>query len=387
MKFFVDKINQICDHCLGRIFANMGHGLTNIERGRSIRILYAMENGLNINDIYPKRCSVCDDIFKKIEKFSEIALLSLKDYEFNTFLIGTKNNQEIVERDKAIREKYGNLGEDIGNELSREIGKSLYEKIKKDVSFTNPDITIIIDTDYEYAQVIPKPIFIYGRYRKLERGIPQTKWIHGKGKSVEEYIGDISNSYFNGEKYYLHGAGREDVDVLMLGNGRPFILEIKAPKRRNVDLSLLEKEINEKCKGKVEVIDLKYVNRDMVKIIKSMESKKVYILRIEIENEIEKERLEELLKSLEGKVIYQRTPFRERKRRADRIREKKIHSIKLISINGKKLEIEITADAGTYIKEFAHGDNGRTKPSISEILNQKVKIESLDVVKIIDRED
>lgn len=365
----------------------MGHGLTNIERGRSIRILYAMENGLNINDIYPKRCSVCDDIFKKIEKFSEIALLSLKDYEFNTFLIGTKNNQEIVERDKAIREKYGNLGEDIGNELSREIGKSLYEKIKKDVSFTNPDITIIIDTDYEYAQVIPKPIFIYGRYRKLERGIPQTKWIHGKGKSVEEYIGDISNSYFNGEKYYLHGAGREDVDVLMLGNGRPFILEIKAPKRRNVDLSLLEKEINEKCKGKVEVIDLKYVNRDMVKIIKSMESKKVYILRIEIENEIEKERLEELLKSLEGKVIYQRTPFRERKRRADRIREKKIHSIKLISINGKKLEIEITADAGTYIKEFAHGDNGRTKPSISEILNQKVKIESLDVVKIIDRED
>ncbi|MEM3335685.1 MAG: tRNA pseudouridine(54/55) synthase Pus10, partial [Thermoplasmata archaeon] len=97
MKFFVDEINQICDHCLGRIFANMGHGLTNIERGRSIRILYAMENGLNINDIYPKRCSVCDDIFKKIEKFSEIALLSLKDYEFNTFLIGTKNNQEIVE--------------------------------------------------------------------------------------------------------------------------------------------------------------------------------------------------------------------------------------------------------------------------------------------------
>ncbi|MEM4312691.1 MAG: hypothetical protein QXH95_01395 [Thermoplasmata archaeon] len=90
---------------------------------------------------------------------------------------------------------------------------------------------------------------------------------------------------------------------------------------------------------------------------------------------------------MEGKVIYQRTPFRERKRRADRIREKKIHSIKLISINGKKLEIEITADAGTYIKEFAHGDNGRTKPSISEILNQKVKIESLDVVKIIDRED
>ena len=96
MKFFVDEINQICDHCLGRIFANMGHGLTNIERGRSIRILYAMENGLNINDIYTKRFSVCDYIFKKIEKFSEIALLSLKDYEFNTFLIGTKNNQEIV---------------------------------------------------------------------------------------------------------------------------------------------------------------------------------------------------------------------------------------------------------------------------------------------------
>jgi len=30
---------------------------------------------------------------------------------------------------------------------------------------------------------------------------------------------------------FLHASGREDVDVRMLGKGRPFILEIVSPKR------------------------------------------------------------------------------------------------------------------------------------------------------------
>jgi len=34
----------------------------------------------------------------------------------------------------------------------------------------------------------------------------------------------------------LHGMGREDVDARMLGRGRPFIIEIKEPRRRHFDL-------------------------------------------------------------------------------------------------------------------------------------------------------
>jgi tRNA pseudouridine synthase 10 len=387
MQFEIDEIKELCDHCLGRLYASLGHGLTNEERGKAIRVIYAMEKNLNLKDLYPERCSLCNNIFEKVDHFAEIVIRAIEGYEFDTFLIGIRNNKEIIEKEKGLMEKYGNLGEDIGNELSREIGKAVYLKIGKDVSLTEPDITIIVDTDYESADVYPKPIFIYGRYRKLERGIPQTRWIHGKGMSVEEYIGEVANSYFKGEKYYLHGAGREDVDVLMLGNGRPFVLEIKSPKRRNIDLKDLQERINNEYKGKIEVEGLTYVKREMVKRIKGMESKKVYVLRIELEREMEFKDLEYKIKGLEGKIIYQRTPWRERNRRPDRIRHKRIYSVRLISLKGTHAEIEITADAGTYIKELAHGDNGRTSPSISELLDQKIKIESLDVVKILDRED
>lgn len=48
----------------------------------------------------------------------------------------------------------------------------------------------------------------------------------------------------------------------------------------------------------------------------------------------------------------------------------------------KVVIIDVETQAGTYIKELIHGDFGRTKPSISTILGQKVDILSLDVLKI-----
>ncbi|MGC9176192.1 MAG: tRNA pseudouridine(54/55) synthase Pus10 [Thermoplasmata archaeon] len=383
-----DEINNLCDHCLGRIYANLGHGLTNEERGKAIRIIYAMNENLSYNEIKNMDCIICNNIFNNIDKFVSIIINSVKDYEFNTFLLGTRVDFEIESKDKELIEKYGKNGETIKNELSREIGKRVSEKLGKDVSFENPDISIIFDTEYEYAEIIPKPIFIYGRYKKLERGIPQTRWIHEKeGKSVEEYIGEVAVKYFDGSNYYLHGSGREDVDVLMLGNGRPFILEISKPKKRNIDLRNIEYEINTKSENRIEVFDLRYSNRDEMKRIKEKTGKKIYRLCIELENDLPIELVKSKLKSLEGKVIYQRTPLRVLGKRSDIQREKKVYSIDIISKNGKILELEIMADPGTYIKEFAHGDEGRTRPSISEVLDQKIKIERLDVVKILDSEE
>ena len=48
---YPEEIKELCDSCLGRIYAMMGHGLTNKERGRAIRILYSMENNLNIDEL------------------------------------------------------------------------------------------------------------------------------------------------------------------------------------------------------------------------------------------------------------------------------------------------------------------------------------------------
>ena len=44
----------------------------------------------------------------------------------------------------------------------------------------------------------------------------------------------------------------------------------------------------------------------------------------------------------------------------------------------------LTTSAGTYVKEFVHGDMGRTEPSISSILNCNCDILQLDVIWLFD---
>ena len=42
------------------------------------------------------------------------------------------------------------------------------------------------------------------------------------------------------------------------------------------------------------------------------------------------------------------------------------------------------ASAGTYIKEFVHGDLGRTSPSIGSLLGSEADILQLDVTQVYD---
>ena len=37
------KRYSLCDYCLGRQFATLGHGLTNSERGKAIKLLLVLE--------------------------------------------------------------------------------------------------------------------------------------------------------------------------------------------------------------------------------------------------------------------------------------------------------------------------------------------------------
>jgi tRNA pseudouridine synthase 10 len=47
----------------------------------------------------------------------------------------------------------------------------------------------------------------------------------------------------------------------------------------------------------------------------------------------------------------------------------------------------VLASAGTYIKEFVHGDMGRTNPSIGTMLATEADIFQLDVVQLYESLD
>ena len=174
----------------------------------------------------------------------------------------------------------------------------------------------------------------------------------------------------------------------MLGNGRPFILELKNPKIRTLDLKKIQNKVNKSNKRKIKVTDLKYGSKERVKNLKlnAENTKKVYKALVISKEKISKSNFDVVLKKLksvyEKQKIQQRTPLRVSHRRADKIREKKVFRVEGKFIKPDVSEFIVEAQGGTYIKELINGDNGRTTPSFSDIYGFSLECKKLDVIKI-----
>jgi len=57
--------------------------------------------------------------------------------------------------------------------------------------------------------------------------------------------------------------------------------------------------------------------------------------------------------------------------------------VKVRKLSPKKAEMRVRCQGGLYVKELVSGDEGRTTPSVSEILGQKAKPIKLDVLNVI----
>lgn len=391
---------ELCDHCLGRMFAQLGHGLTNDERGKALRVYYSMAKTDEEKVEVPESsddCSVCGNIFKDLEHFASLIVEAFQDYEFNTFLVGTRIDPEIEENEEMLwAELNVTTSEPIKSELNREIGKRVFDRIDADVDLKTPDIKGILDTRFDTVEVEIAPLFVYGRYRKFDRGIPQTKWTckkcwgkgcdhcDGKGKmyetSVEEIIGEPLKEMAFGEDFTLHGMGREDIDARMLGNGRPFVMEIKNPIVRDIDFEELKDKIKDDVR--VEVGSLSFTNRDKIIEIKEARADKTYKVRVEHSSEVDRAKYKKALHSLKGTKISQRTPQRVSHRRSDKIRIRELKEINLEKLEGKISEIVMRCEAGMYVKEFVHGDDGRTVPNLSEKIGVGCEVLVLDVLDV-----
>ncbi|MFW9998895.1 MAG: tRNA pseudouridine(54/55) synthase Pus10 [Candidatus Hodarchaeota archaeon] len=436
----------ICIHCLGRMFSLLGSNTTNYDRGNSLLLSLTMENHRNFlsgdsilqkeaiinlrllaeNAIYPPSqkvltneglnyvkkdsnqiCFLCHNIFSVIQKYSKKSIQLLEGIEFNNFLIGSSPNSLIINQEDKFKTEFHLLeAESFKSHFNRVLGKELSKNLNKPPEFSNPEVLLIISLDYDsfHIELILQSLYIYGRYNKLIRGIPQTHWhckkCMGKGCESCNYTGKqylisvedlISPQFINESKASdskFHGAGREDIDVKMLGSGRPFILELRNPKIRNLDLKKIERKINRNNKKKIRITNLKYSRKKEIIRLKSeaKNTKKVYKALVTAKNKIDKEQFNqkvvELKKSLENQEIHQRTPYRVSHRRADKIRKKIIYSIDGKYIKPNIFEFIIETQGGTYIKELISGDEGRTAPSFSEIFENKLVCKELNVLEI-----
>lgn len=414
-------LGPICDNCLGRQFAMLSTGLTNAERGRSIKTVLAMEAaGLNdtslLEDLAPSfrsarlcidrkdeedtRCSVCLGEMRpeNLNTWADRAAEALRDREYGTFLVGTKMSGLLAENEELLLADGGSThAEPLKSELNREVGKLVAAKTGKQVDLRKPDVVVHLNLGESQVELQVASVYFYGRYRKLIRGIPQTRWpcrvcrglgcprCEGSGRmyreSVDELIKPAVMEAAQAEDTTFHGAGREDIDARMLGTGRPFIVEAVRPKRRTIDLNGLRQEINRQAAGKVEVSDLEMVKSDQVEKIKNAAFEKTYQALVRLGSEVPEEKLKSVLKELVG-LIDQRTPTRVSHRRADKFRARNVYSADLTEVSGRSIRVTIRGDSGLYIKELISGDGGRTKPSLAEYLGVDAVVEELDVINV-----
>lgn len=387
---------NICNRCLGRNFYPQLSGKDNADRGAYLKEILSREDSIPAKT---KSCQLCGDVFLDLENTLEkiISIIEKSQVEFSTFLVGCRLSPDILEKEKELQEITGSTSDSLKKEINRELGKELEVRLNREVDFDNPNLVIMMDFTRNWVDLQINPLFMEGRYRKLLRGIPQTRWpcrkCRGKGcercnytgkmypESVEELIAEKVLTASNGKESRFHGAGREDLDVRMLGGGRPFVLEIKEPKVRDLNLEELTSQINHHCQGKVEVLQLKMVGKDRRSGVKasSTETYKVYRALVELEEEVSPEQAE-ILNSL--KVIKQRTPVRVSHRRADKIRTREVKDIKVKILDPSHLELIIDCEGGLYIKELISGDEERTQPSVASLLGTGARCIELDVLEV-----
>ncbi|MBX0324049.1 tRNA pseudouridine(54/55) synthase Pus10 [Halomicroarcula sp. F13] len=395
----------LCDACLGRLFADRSFGLTNAERGHALRVTLALEADDDFEA--SEDCWVCEGESDRVDWWAEQAATAVRGYDFATYQVGTKVPPLLEENDVLLREDVGldeDAGEALKTELNREVGKRIGDLTGAEVEFGRPEVQFTLDLATDEVEARVNSAFVYGRYRKLERDIPQTKWpcndCNGTGRwqgqpcdgcdgtgyrydeSVEQLTAPVVKETMDGDGATFHGAGREDVDALMLESGRPFVIEVDEPRTRDVDTDALEADVNEFADGKVEVEGLRLATHEMVERVKELDASKTYRMDVEFEEQVTDEALQAALADLEGTTVEQETPQRVAHRRADLTRTRDVYAASGELVDETHADVRIHGEGGLYVKELVSSDEGRTEPSLSGLLGVGAVVTALDVVDV-----
>jgi len=391
-----------CNHCLGRIAGVRIAGDPLDTVGERVRN-QALERDpdLKVNDDV-ECCPFCEDLFLDLDLVSNRIANAIDGIECSRVQLGVHFAKDQVAAEEALRASIAATG-------SRPLKATLSEAIQSVVANKvpgiswvkeRPELMILFDTLTLGVNVDIRALFLYGRYRKLERGIPQTRW---PCRACRGRDGGCESCNFTGQQYpdsiqslvceplvehteaktdAFHGMGREDIDVRCIGNGRPFVAELKSPLRRTLDLDKLTKEINKAAKDKIEITGLRVSNRAEVARIKETKAEKSYTIRFTCEHGFDEDEVITRIQSLSGQVLEQQTPQRVAHRRADKIRKRKVISIDNILVEENEIEFDVRCESGTYVKELVHSDEGRTNPSVAAVLESDCEVIWLDVKDI-----
>ncbi|KAJ2454815.1 hypothetical protein EV183_001234 [Coemansia sp. RSA 2336] len=359
-----------------------------VVRHRSMQ-LYCSSNHIPIlPDMVDIKDAIKYMISQQLFKQSGIHVVGESEMRIDMIFTHPESSSEcqFLKQDTAGKRRNGNG--DSRTTIMNELAACSDEKFL--ANFASPPATISKASLLETVEFKRASLFVGGRYLKLERNVSQTPFIINGRRvtefSVAEIIGEPLKLLTRCDSYNLVGSGREDADVRMLGDGRPFYLECINPRATQLEQQQIRDiETTLQTNTLVQVRRLQLIRPEDTKIIKEGEENKTkhYCALVWFANQLSEEKLREINQLGQTEIVLQqRTPVRVLHRRAPLTRPKRILSLKVEHIQGRFYKASVESEAGTYIKEFVHGDLGRTVPSLAQMANETADILELDVEKV-----
>ena len=385
---FILKECDLCDNCLGRFFINSAHLSSGKRLGNKIRN--------SINSRAATKCYVCKNLFSNADLYVRMMQNASIGYEFSTFTVGAILKQSIIERDDRLRSKFHLRGVDgIKTAVTRELGKKFVKKTKKRIDHLSPDITFTINFRTEQCNVKTKPTFLYGRYIKDKRGLPQKgescKDCKGKGcifcnnhgivsfDSVEGKISQLLYEKFETKQVKFTWIGGEDKTSLVMGDGRPFFAKLLSPKKRNVRL------VKKSNLGEIMVHALRTIDVIPNGSIRFKSKIKMWVSTKDNISSKKLKKLKQLVAVPIETVPIVREALDYFTASTKKQHKREIHKLKYKKISLQSFTVEIEVDGGITIKRLVDGIpflGFRIIPNITSLLGTQCSCEKFDVNQI-----
>ena len=359
---------NLCDYCLGRLFAKKFGVSSHQLLGKKIKKFLHYKN--------KKNCSICKNILPNLPSIVDRMIEKSSEYEFSTFVVGAILRPSITDRDDNLRSRFRLQGIDsVKTSITQQLAKKFAKKSKTKIDYLYPDLTFTFNFKIDSCELQSRNLIFQGRYLKKLRGLRQKQTscsnCNGKGcnecsyhgitkfDSVEGKIAKFLFEKFQGTQTKISWIGGEDRNSLVLGNGRPFFAKLLNPKKRKTRLAK-KYIINE-----IEIHNLKKISKIPKEAIPF---KSIIELSVITENKLDQNSLNPLKTLTKTPIAIYEKP--------NKRNQKSITKIKFKKSSPRSFSLRITAEGGLPIKRFIEGNN--IYPNLSELISNKCECKEFD---------
>ena len=367
------KNYDLCEYCTGRIISKIVGKPPSKFLGKK----YLKKLGKSDH----KTCYICKNIFDSLEFVLSNIFEKSSHFDFKTFHLGITLKPSFLERDDYLKSKFKIKGiENIKFGIAKELAKKISRRTNSKRITDDPDLFIQANFKDESCILRAKPMFVYGRYNKKIRKLPQKQGLcrscNGIGchncdfkgiENLQSIEGKISNLFikkFDCNQVKINWIGGEDQSSLVLGKGRPFFAKILNPKRRN---RILRKTSD------LEGVYLSELQKLSIQPKGSIPFKSEVSITIDTKKPISSNQLKKL-KILENAEIQD---FSRDKRRI----KKRIYKVGYKKLGKTSFILDLFADGGISIKSLIQQSD--LVPNVSELLENQCECKKFDFKNIV----